>query len=115
MDSSITINTHVYGLRKQEPTLNVRSSTVDGAVRLATSGYQNQKQAGGPVVRTVRKISVPEVVTENGVSRTVTTEVSLVAVVPQGATSTALSTAHAELLSWQGQASFVGDIFSQQI
>lgn len=115
MDSSITINTHVYGLREQKPTMNVRSSTVSNVVRLATTGYQSQKQAGGQVVRTVRKISIPETVTVNGVSRVVITEVSLVAVVPEGATATNLSLAHAELVSWQAQESFVADIFSQQI
>jgi len=115
MDSSITINTHVYGLREQKPTLNIRSSTVSGVVRLATAGYQTSKQAGGPVVRTVRKISIPETVTENGISRVLVTEVSHVCVVPQGATSAALTAANAELSAWMGQETYAAEIISQQI
>jgi len=115
MDSSITINTHSYGLSRQEPTRNDRTATVGGVTYAASAGYQLQKQSGESVVRSVRKIAVPVTLTENGVSRVVEGSVSLVYVVPVGATEAQITAAHSELLSWAGQEGFLTSIVSRQI
>lgn len=115
MDSSITINTHSYGLSRQEPTRNDRTATVGGDTFTASAGYQLQKQNGESVVRSVRKIAIPITFTENGVTRKVEGSASLVYVVPVGATNAQIAPARDELMSWAGQEGFLASIVSRQI
>lgn len=117
MENSITINTHAYKLTRQDPTGQVRSAIVSGVPYSITTGYQETKQGGVPVVRSQRKVTVQAAVTINGSTAQRAVEVSFVVSRPVDVpvSNPDLAAAIAEAKVWIATESFTNEILNNEI
>lgn len=117
MENSITINSHDYKLTRQDPTGQVRSAVVSGVPYSITTGYQQTKQGGVPVIRSQRKVTVQAAVNINGSTALRAIEVSFVLSRPLDVlvSNTDLAAAIAEAKAWIATEGFTDEILNNEI